>query len=357
MNVDYILPVYLTLLPLALILIALIFNTITTLTLLVNRMAKNINCFKYLAVIAIFDTLCLFTWNLNQFLTPNFGIQIENYNIYTCRIFLYMQFTSIQISSLLRSLLCIERFYFVIKFRNLMGNGKNFFGTNKSVKFWITFAIILGAVLNSHFLFNTGSYGERQKTLISDEKSYNTSSVKFKFNCYDSIRALNFKQFWSRVNLITALIIPSALMIIFDFSLVYRTYKSKKRIQLNTMRIINKPKSFTLSLLYISISYLVLQIPANLYFSFFNDYAPSNNDLMSFVIVELDFLPHSILFFELYLTNTKFCNILKQCYETREHEERRKRSQMSNLNHGNILTGRSFSVMNDSRMLIKINKY
>ena len=343
---DYRLPIYVTWLPLVLISVAVIFNTVTTVVLLVNRVAKNINCFTYLAVIAIFDTMCLFTWNLNQFLTPNFGIQIENYNIYTCRIFLYMQFTSVQISSLLRSLLCIERYYFVMKFSNLIKFGKYLFGTKKSVKFWIISVIIFSAFINIHLLFNTGSF-----EVVSDKQEENLSSSELKFNCYDNNNALSLKLLWNRFNLITALVIPSSIMIIFDWLLFYRTYLAKKKTRSHSSLInFQKSKSFTASLIYISIAYLVLHTPANLYFSFINHDVQHDNEIISFVIVELHFLPHSILFFELYLTNKKFYNILQHYYDKRESNVNETRSPVINLSHCRIYIGRDIKLANNSRL-------
>ena len=347
MNVDYKLPVYLTLLPLVLIFVAVVFNTITTLALLVKA-DKNVNCFKYLAIIAFFDTLCMFTWNLNQFLAPNFGIEIENYNIYTCRIFLYMQFTAIQISSLLRSLLCIERYYFVMKFSNLMRIGKNLFGSKMSVKFWITFSIILGVILNSHLLFNNGSYVEiRQKIVLRQENGCNLSITVLKFMCKDK-KMTNSKHFWKHVNLITALIIPSALMIIFDYLLVYRTYISMKQMQKHLKSTnYHKSNSFTASILYISIAYLVLHTPVNLYFSFSNDDAQYNNKILLFIITELNFLPHSIIFFELYLTNKNFYNIFHTCYDINQDVYTGHFSQVINLNYYSIYNDHVISVIDN----------
>ena len=316
------LPVYLTWLPLCLIFIAIIFNTLTSIILVVNKEAKKINCFKYLAFIAFFDTLCLFTWNLNEFLTPNFNFKIENLNIYTCRLFLFIQFISLQINSILRSLVCIERYYFVMKLAHPVSFGRRFFGTARSVNFWIITTIFVVSFLNCHLLFNVGSYEEMEVKSKGKENFQNvTHTVIMKFNCYGNKKSMVLKPVWNRVNLLTACIIPSSIMFIFDGLLIFRSYiakqKVKSRSSIQSTRL-NQSKSFTASLLIISTSYLILHAPVNLYFSFFSDEANHSKQLLSFVLIQMHSLPHAILFFELYFSNTKFYKILLGYYEDKK---------------------------------------
>jgi hypothetical protein len=311
------LPIYLTWLPLGLIFIAIIFNTLTSIILLVNKDAKKVNCFKYLAVIAFFDTMCLFTWNLNEFLSPNFGFKIENLNIHTCRLFLFIQFISLQINSILRSLVCIERYYFVVKLVKPVSLGRKCFGSAKSVNFWIITTICAISFLNCHLLLNVGSHEEvkQYKDINVEQEFFHNKSI-MKFNCYGNKKNIILKPLWNRVNLLTACIIPSVIMFIFDGLLIYRSYIAKQKVKSTIQRNkLNQSKSFTASLLFISTAHLLLHAPVNLYFSFFSDDANHSKRLLSFFFIQMHSIPHSILFFELYFSNTKFYKILLSYYE------------------------------------------
>ena len=60
-------PQIVTYVPLLIIIIAIIFNTIAFFILIFDRNLKRISSMRYLGYIALFDTLSLFGWNLDQF--------------------------------------------------------------------------------------------------------------------------------------------------------------------------------------------------------------------------------------------------------------------------------------------------
>ena len=295
---NYKLPIYFTWLPLGFIAIGIVFNTIMGLILLKNKEAKKVNCFLYLAVIALFDTLSLFTWNLDEFLRPNYNFEIENLNIHTCRIFLYIQFVSLQVGSVLRSLLCIERYYFVMKIVNSPHwLTKKLFGIRKSVKNWIKYVLLVICALNFHLLF-------KQKDLKLNKSHANETN----FNCYDT------KSTWNLMNMLITCVLPSVIMPIFDILLFYKSYISKKRMASAIAKVqLRASTSFTFSLLYISIIYIVLHTPFNVYSSFFTSNEQTKASvILSFIFIEMLFSQHALLFFELYFTNRKFRSILNK---------------------------------------------
>ena len=55
--------------------------------------------FVFLAFICITDTITLYYWNLNNFLSVFFEIDLQSLSMYSCRIGYFFQFTSLQISA------------------------------------------------------------------------------------------------------------------------------------------------------------------------------------------------------------------------------------------------------------------
>ncbi len=64
--------------------------------------------FRYLA---LNDTLTLYFWNMNHFIYSSFNLDIQNFNIYSCKIGNWIQFSSLQSSAwILVNFLFIELF-------------------------------------------------------------------------------------------------------------------------------------------------------------------------------------------------------------------------------------------------------
>ena len=55
--------------------------------------------FKIIGVSSISDAFSLYFWNLNHYLLTYFNIDLQNFNIYSCKIGILIQFTSLQFSA------------------------------------------------------------------------------------------------------------------------------------------------------------------------------------------------------------------------------------------------------------------
>ena len=71
-------------------------NTIIGLVSIKSKSNSTFVLFRYLA---FSDTLSLFFWNLNHYTESNFHINIQNINIYLCKIGSWIQFSSLQSSA------------------------------------------------------------------------------------------------------------------------------------------------------------------------------------------------------------------------------------------------------------------
>ena len=63
-----------------------------------RQLRKN-TTFVFLSFICLTDLVSLYFWNINNFISVYFGIDLQGYNIYSCRIGYFVQFTSLHTSA------------------------------------------------------------------------------------------------------------------------------------------------------------------------------------------------------------------------------------------------------------------
>jgi hypothetical protein len=282
-----------TYIPLVIIFLALFGNTTSLLIFRLNKEMKEMPSMVILSFVCVTDTLSLFTWNLNHYLSFNHDVFIDNINIYFCKIFQFLQFSSLQCSGLLLTLISVDR-YFSIRPKTNSFVGKLPFGTIKSATIWsfsITFCISL---LNSFIL-------------IYDRYDIH-NDTRYKFINYKLSNGFDL-MIWERVHYSIYCVIPFIIMTIFNFLLIKTTFDSSRKYRNNH----NKFKNLTYSLVFISISYLVMTLPSALYFSLIFDsnlnYDPNKLSYI-YLLDHFLFLNHSTLFFNCLITNLKFRKIV-----------------------------------------------
>ena len=86
---------YLSFIPIVIISLSCIGNLSAFLIFRLNKRMKKITSMVYLSFIVLIDILALLTWNLDHFLKPNFGFEIEDVNLFTCSFFTFIQFFSL----------------------------------------------------------------------------------------------------------------------------------------------------------------------------------------------------------------------------------------------------------------------
>lgn len=296
-SIENDIPIVLTYIPLIIIAIACIFNTIAFLVFVSHKDMKKHSSMRYLAFISIFDTLCLPFWNLNQFLKPNFNFEIEYLNVYLCRTTIFIQFITIQVSSLLRCLVCVDRYFTIINVRNGVSWFQKLpFRTIKSANWWSMSVIIVICLLNSHLILFAGKH--TTKSIINMNITY--------FDCYKT-DFYNIRPMWNRVNFVLDCTLPFIIIIIFDILLINRTFNIKYQSNSFSKSAERGKRRLTISLIIITLMYIFMSLPSSIFFSFFIDYLfKSNGQLYSVLLKSFYFSQHSIIFFECYFTNIKF---------------------------------------------------
>ena len=310
--------------PLVLIFLAIATNSFSFCIFRFNKKIKKMSSMVYLSFVVLIDIFGLFTWNLDNFLQPDFDIRIESVNLITCRIFTFMQFFAVQSSPLLLCFVSIDRFISVsAKPGSCLSHLP--FGTIKSAKIWSLLIIISIALINIHLIIFNGFYDSTNlmnNTLILQYNNtlYNlimTEKItKFNINCYLYSVNFNITEIWNYVKILFQLIIPGTVMIFFNILLIYKIVLSKKTLKINsaTAKSYYKKRKITFTLLSISFAYILMIFPGNIYFIFI--YQLSDKfDALGAVFDLISFCNNTSVFFNCFVTNLEFRKVVLRFFK------------------------------------------
>lgn len=303
--------------PIIIIILSLFGNTICFLIFRFNSKFNKIPSMVFLSFVAIFDTVSLFEWNLNHFLYPNFLFTLEDLNLFTCKGVVFIQVFSLYTAANILSLMCVDRF---ISIKSTPGSfySRLPFSTIKSSFIWSIVITIIMFLFNIHVLIFNGNYIQvYEKNMSILEFKNGTIFNKFKLfnkteNCF--WYSENFKIFptLDKINLIVYNIIPFSVMIIFNILLIITTliddkssrYLSNKK----ALKSMKKKRRLTISILSISFSFIIMTTPSSMAYGFFSDdlIKIKNGLLILHLLDSIAFLFHCSLFFNCFITNTKF---------------------------------------------------
>ena len=278
---------------LVIILIGVIFNTLTFLVIVLNKVLRKTSSMVYLLYVSIFYTLSLLVWNLNHFLYPNFGIELESLNMITCKILTFIQFFSLQSSGFLLTILCIDRYITVISTPGSFASRLPF-RTAKSAHICSVLIMSLVFILNSHILILNGKYNIK--------KYPNSTITKIKFICTVYSTGFSIYPVWENVHLILYSLVPFVIMGAFNVLLIKKISLKKRNYSTSNQKMDSVKKNIQ-SLLVITFLFLIMTVPTSIAYGFFPGKV---SNLVLFALDDLSFLNNSILFFTCFLTNFKF---------------------------------------------------
>ena len=278
--------------------LGLVFNTLTFLIFRLDKELKKMPSIVILSFVCVTDTLSLFTWNLNHFLIK-YNIQIEGVSILSCKIFSFMQYTSLEISGLLLSLCTIDR-YFTIASKPGSLFSKLPFGTFRTSLIWSISVISFICLLNSYLLFSD--------RLIKYDNTY---------KCYTLSNGFKIIEKWEKIHLFLYSFFPFVIMTVFNILLIRIIKVSKKVNSVSVLRDGSNnnhqnKKNLTSTLLIISFLFLLMTLPSTIAFSFLIEIHDNNQTAKSIfhLLDYLSFLYHTTLFFNCFMTNLKFRNFV-----------------------------------------------
>lgn len=118
---------------------------------------------------------------------------------------------------------------------------------------------------------------------------------------------------WDRVNLVFYNVIPFVIMLAFNSLLIInlkRKFSSQKKSSLRNQSS-KKRKSLTMSLIILSFLFLIMTTPGTLMFAYLYDTVLSHLDVsVLYLIDDVSFLNHAILFFISFVSYKKFRNTI-----------------------------------------------
>ncbi|CAF1022932.1 unnamed protein product [Brachionus calyciflorus] len=313
-------------LPLFTIVLGLFGNTTCFLIFRFSKKFNKIPSTVFLSFVAIFDTLSLFEQNLNHFLYPNFQIELERLNLFSCKFVDFIQLVSLHSTENLLSLMCVDRF---ISIKSIPGSmySRLPFGTIKSAYIWCVVITLIMFLFNIHILIFNGNFIkilQKNKTehviingtFFSIFKLYNETE-----NCEWYTETIKLFPTMDKVNLVVYNLIPLSVMIIFNTLLIVTIFRDKKSSKYlsneKALKSSRKKRNLTISILSITFAFMVMTTPSTIFFGFFhNEFNRFKNGRMILRILDsISFLFHSSLFFNGFITNTKFRKFCMECYE------------------------------------------
>ena len=313
-------------LPILIIILGLIGNASTFFIFRCDRELKKMSTIVYFSFVCITDTTSLFTWNLNHFLEPNFGFILEKVNIGVCKFFQFIQFFSLQSSSLLLAFACIDRYVKVVA-RPGSIMSKLPFGTVKSATIW-SFSIIASIfILNSYMLILD------RAIIYKNESIYNTNNSLIGFEnrsigflCHILSNGFNIYIDWE-IHVIIYPTISVIIMFIFNILLIQKTYKIYRKKLENQSTSNNKKTTnlinISVSLIFITVVYMIMCLPAVIAFQYFFVFFHSNR-ILNITINVLDaigFMNRASIFINCMISNIRFRKVVLQQLKLAKMEE------------------------------------
>jgi hypothetical protein len=267
-DTDNIIYIVISYIPLAIIFLGLLGNTLSFLIFSFNKEMNRYSSMIFLSFIAVIDTIGLFIWNLDHFLQPNFNIYIEKVNLFNCKFFTFLQYFTLQSSGFLYTFISIDR-YFAVMSKPGSRISQLPFGTTKSTLIW-SICILIGVFLfNTHLLVLNGYYENKYTNYSVVIQNLNRTDLVYKIKesldltCY-AAPSFNLWPLWDVVHIVVHTFIPFIIMAVFNTLLIMNGLLVSKQIR-------NRKKlSLTISLTVITLSFVIMTAPANFVYGFYN---------------------------------------------------------------------------------------
>lgn len=305
-------------LPLVVIFLAVTGNTASFFIFRFSKEFKNISSMVFMSFVAVFGTTSLFVWNLNHFLKPNFEIQIEYLNDFSCKFFIFLQYLSLQAIGLLLSVMCIDRFVTIMSTPGSIYSRLPF-STVKSSYIWSFSIIIVLILLNFHILIFNGNYKHIRSTKNITSTEFVNGTFISRVDTFIEYQVCywynqNFRLYptWDQVNLGLYNFFPFTVMFIFNILLITKTLMLNSSLKSTTnkeqIKSIIKKRRLTISILAITFAYIILTLPVTIMTGFYFYYFFRIPNGMTFLSMadSLGFLFHSTIFINCMATNIKF---------------------------------------------------
>ncbi|CAF0777222.1 unnamed protein product [Rotaria sordida] len=279
---------YLSIYALVLIIVGTVGNLLT-ISVLFRRNLRRFVTVRYLIAASICDIISLYGWNLNSFYKFNisrFNGNIEDLSLIHCRLISFMTFAALQLSSWCLTAVSLDRALSLFWLQ-----WKQTFGRLRYTKYYIIFLTFICIALNSHVLFLNG-YRKSSGTIVCYSTRSNPSYI--------------YPQ-WERVHLVLYNLCPFTIMCICNTYIICVTVRSSRsQVVLgpykNYRKGLEKYRQFTALLIIVTFAFVILTLPACIYFVFFRQVFVSTTQrsyrfMIQILLNSIQFTSHGINFF------------------------------------------------------------
>ncbi|CAF1044319.1 unnamed protein product [Brachionus calyciflorus] len=266
---------------------------------------RNISTFKFLSILALSDTLCLYGWNLTHFTVSYLNIDYNLIYLAICRIELFIQQTSLQYSAWILVSIALDRLL-----STLNNNWSKFYTNGKQIYFYLLCVIFILCGINSPILIKIGYYSFENgtqilKCLATYENDYTLYNIM------------------AEIHLYLFSIVPFTCLIIINSILIYTAVISKKRKIGLTNEAIRKKYNMTKTILILTIQFIILTLPSSIISRFFYVTLIKTRvgTIVIFVCDNFSFSFNSLNILTLYLSNKKFNEELRFIFKRKKRQE------------------------------------
>ncbi|CAF1100036.1 unnamed protein product [Adineta ricciae] len=195
----------------------------------------------YMRVIAIFDILMLYGWNLDHYVYPIYGFYLQTLTLGSCKFLSFLNYFAAQSSAWLRVFICLDRYLSLSRLH------RTWFSDSKHILMIITGIVVFFTLLNFQ-LFLACYY---------DSNGYisNNSNI---FVLYPT---------WDYVNLTFYNFLPFILMVTLNSGVIYHLINLRRTSTLQNSRIQHRAISITLVIT--TFLFLLMTVPSTVGFAFF----------------------------------------------------------------------------------------
>ncbi|CAF0884018.1 unnamed protein product [Brachionus calyciflorus] len=270
-----------------------------------RKTLRNISTFKFLSILALSDTICLYEWNLKHFTVAYFNIAYNFIYLPWCRLEQFLQQTFLQYSAWILVSIAKDR---LISTQN--NNWRKFYTKGKRIYFYLLILIVIFCGINSPILIKMGYYTFENGTQILKCK------VTFEND-------LTLHRVVSEIHLFLFSIIPFVCLVIINSILIYTVVLSKRKKIGFTNEAIRKKLNMTKTILILNIQFIILTLPSSIISRFFylNLIQTRIGTLILFVCDNFSFSFNSFNIITLYLTNKKFKDELKSLFRMKKDRQ------------------------------------
>ena len=230
---------------LALIIIGTLFNLFTFMIFFRPsfRDTKKRPTIHYMRVIAIFDILMLYGWNLDHYLMGAFGFALQYYSVPFCKFCSFLNYFAAQVSAWLRVFICLDRFL------SLSYLHKTWFGHSENVLIIIACILITFGIIHFHF-FPFVCFYKGNGAVDPQSPLYDVYPL------------------WDYMNLVLYNCLPFILMVTFNSGVIYHLIRLKQTSTVQNSRI--QHLSISITLVITTFLFLLMTIPATVLWAFFS---------------------------------------------------------------------------------------